>query len=271
MGRHIQFFTLGWCMVGALSNATAHEFRVETEVTREGDSNPISTSLTLSESGLIYDFLLAADGGKLADEIAIYDTRERRFVLLDVNRRIRTTIHDHQIARLLTALKSTGVIKDEFMVNPVFEESYDLSSRWLTLKSSTLTYRARGSHPHDGALLPVYNLYMDQFARLKATDPRGMPPFARLELNAAIKRHAFIPEEIQLQLQVTEGEETRLIALTSKHNVLWQLSKQDREYIELAKRYWMTFDEVDLRHYRSTNENDNDERFARLQKDQSND
>ncbi|HMO12575.1 MAG TPA: hypothetical protein PKD64_03215 [Pirellulaceae bacterium] len=253
---HVSALILLMVVISTPSKTTAHEFRVETEIVRQGETTPISNSLTLSESGIIYDFLLAKPGSNsniFADEIAIYDTKEKKFILINVTRRIRTTVYDYQIARLLTALKSNGVIKDDFLVNPVFEESYDLSSNWLTLTSPRLTYRARGSKPQDGTRLPVFNVYLDQFSRLKATEPRGMPPFARLELNQAIKRYGFIPEEIHLTLSTGDDDESKTLQLTSRHNVLWQLSKQDREHIELAKKYWITFEEVDLNRYRNLN------------------
>lgn len=234
------------------STGLAHEFRIETEVCRGGDDQPVSESLTLFEGGLIYDFLVTGDDDEsIAEQIAIFDTHQRKFVLLDSKRKVKTTIPEFRLIRLLSALKSEGVVQNDFLVNPEFEEIFDTSSGWLTLQSDQLIYRAKGKRPSDGTVLPIYHEFIDQFARLNVTDPRTMPPFARLKLNAAVKKYGFIPEEINVQLAISEDNVEHKIELTTKHFVFWELSKRDRDQIKLAKEYWMSFKEVTLKEFKN--------------------
>ncbi len=230
--------------------ALSQEFRIETEIYQGAESDPVSESLTLFAGGLIYDFLLVDSDETKAEQVAIFDTHQRKFILLDAARKIKATVPEHQLIRFLNALKSDGMVRNEFLVNPEFQENYDTASGSLVLSSDQMTYETAGKKPTDGTVLPIYYEFIDQFARLNATDPRRMPPFARLKLNTAIKKYGFIPDEVKLSLAISEGDSKHRVELKSKHHVIWELSSQDRETIELAKEYWITFRDVTLQDFR---------------------
>ena len=231
----------------------AQDFRIETEVFRGEENELISENLTLFAGDLILDFMLPADRTRFPEEIVIFQSRQKKFVLLNTRRKIRTEIFEGEILQMLAALQNSTIVDDKnrFLFHPVFEERFDRSSGILTLESEQLTYRVKGSRPKDDNTLHKYYEFIGQFARLNATDPRRMPPFARLKLNSALKKHGFIPDEVQLKLIPSLDAPSDTIELRTTHNVMSRLSEKDEKRIQSAKRYWMDFDPVSLAQFRN--------------------
>ena len=77
-----------------------------------------------------------------------------------------------------------------------------------------------------------------------------MPPFARIELNASLKKYGFIPKEVQVSLIPSLDPPSEPIQLKTTHSLMWELSEKDKQRIASAKRYWMEFEEVSLSEFR---------------------
>ncbi len=238
-------------VVGAV-DLSAQEFRIETEVVRGDDPTPISENLTIFDDNLIVDFMLRPDKTRFPTEVVAFVVSEKRFVLLDTTRKVKAEIIESELLKMLAALQSAPFIDEDnrFLFHPQFEETLDPVTGVLELRSPRLIYRVRGERPPREMVLHVYFEFIDQFARLNATDPRRMPPFARLILNQAIKKHGMIPNEIELTLYPHAENEEEPVRLRTRHVTMWDLSRTDRERIESAKRYWTEFQPVTLKEYR---------------------
>ena len=236
-----------------VSNSNAQDFRIETEIFQGTSNDPISENLTLFSGNLILDFMLPTDRTRFPDEIVIYISDERKFVLLDTRRRIKTELLEGQVLQLLASLQSSTIATEDndFLFNPEFEEAYDNSSGLLTLQSERITYEVRGKRPKEDSMLHRYYEFIGQFARLNATDPKRMPPFARLKLNAALQKYGFIPDEVRLTLIPSLADNSNPIVLKTTHNVITELSEKDEKRIASAKRYWMEFKDVSLGIFRN--------------------
>lgn len=236
-----------------IQTATAQDFRIETEVFRGESNEPISENLTLFSGNLILDFMLPTDRSRFPEEIVIYQSREKRFVLLDTRRKVKAFVLEGEVLQVIAALQSSNIgdDKNDFLFHPEFDEQFDSTAGLLTLESDQLTYRVRGERPGEDNSLHRYYEFISQFARLNATDPRRMPPFARLKLNQSLKKYGFIPSEVELTLVPSLEPPSDPIRLRTTHNVIWQLSEKDKKRIDSAKRYWMEFDEVSLQEYRN--------------------
>ena len=234
--------------------AIAQQFRIETHVYRQGVEEPISENLTLFNENEIFDFMLRTgkDETRFPKEVVIYLKGEQRFVLIDIDREIKTELLERDLIKIITAMQNAGIANknQSFFFNPEFEEHFDIGSNWLTLSSDMMTYRAHGKRPQDDLLLDVYFDFMNQFARLNATDPRRMPPFARLRLNEAIKKYGFIPDQVELQLKAEALDMENSIQLRTEHVLIPKLSNTDLERIRSAKRYWLDFEDVTLGEFR---------------------
>ena len=235
------------------SPAVAQDFRIETEVFQGDSTEPISENLTLFSGNLILDFMLPTDRSRFPEEIVVYQSREKQFVLLDTRRQTKAFVLEGDVLRIIAAMQSSNIGEDEndFLFHPTFDETYDPSSGLLSLESEQLSYHVKGHRPDDDNVLPRYFEFISQFARLNATDPRRMPPFARLKLNHSLKKFGFIPDEVELTLVPSLESHTEQIRLKTKHNVIWQLSEKDHQRVASAKRYWMEFEEVTLSEYRT--------------------
>ena len=243
-------FFLGMFVIS--TTLVAEEFRIETIVYREGQTDPISENLTLLSGNLIFDFMLRPDKTRFPQEIVIYNSTAKRFVLLDTRRQVKTELIEGELLKVLTALQSSSLAddKNKFLFYPEFKETFDLGTGWLTLSSPQLTYRTKGERPPNDMLLHKYYEFIDQFARLNATDPRRMPPFARLKLNAAIKQRGIIPTRVEMTLKPEKAAFSDPMQVYSEHTVMWELSDKDRKRIDSAKRYWIEFRPVSLAEFR---------------------
>lgn len=236
-----------------VGSALAQDFRIETEVFRGESTEPISENLTLFSDNLILDFMLPTDRTRFPEQIVIFISDERKFVLLDTRRRLKTELLEGQVLQFLSTLQSSTLANEEndFLFHPDFKEEYDHSSGLLRLYSDQITYEVRGERPKEDTILHRYYEFIGQFARLNATDPKRMPPFARLKLNSALKKYGFIPQEVQLTLVPSLTEAKDPIVLRTTHNVITELSAKDEKRIESAKRYWIDFKNVSLGEFRN--------------------
>ncbi len=135
------------------SSVAAQEFRIETVVTRGDDPQPVSENLTLLDDNLIVDFMLKTDNTRFPVEIVAYVVGEKRFVLMDTARKVKTELIESEVLKILEALRNASFINDEnrFFFHPEFTETYDSSTGWLELRSPQLVYRARStSGPGNG-------------------------------------------------------------------------------------------------------------------------
>ena len=230
------FLQLG-CFIFGLTlmlTATAQEFRIETEVYQDDDSSPISENLTLFQDNLIFDFMLPTDRTRFPEQIVIYRSQEREFILLDTNRKVKTVIIEGEILKIVAALQNSEMASSpdaDFLFHPSFDNHYDDSTGWLTLEHERLKYRAKGERPEDDSNLHRYYEFIDQFARLNATDPRRMPPFARLKFNNELKKYGFIPETVEIELVPSAEDPSSAIQLRTTHNLsLIHISEPTRPY-----------------------------------------
>jgi hypothetical protein len=225
---------------------TAQNFRIESEVFLGKEKEPVSESLTLFHGGVVYDFLLTAP-----EEISVFDPLRSRFVLLDVTRRVKATLTLDDLQAATEAIKTGADAKQhEYFLSPQFEQTFDAETLWLTLTSKHIIYRVKGITPRDAEAVERYQLFADWYARLNATRPGNLPPFARIELDRALAQRRLVPEEVELTLLPKNRLLGRKIELHSKHAFIWELGQTDFKRIETAGQYLATFETVSFQRYR---------------------
>lgn len=228
--------------------AHADEFRVETDIFVGNQEKPIAENVTLFTDGRVYDFPLTGP-----EEITVFDPSRGRFVLLDCRRKVKTTLTTQDLVEFTSALKAHATETDgvfAFAANPRFQQNHDSQTDWLTLSASLMTYRARGLTPNSKTVVSTYRKFADWYARLNATRPGSLPPFARLKLNEAIAKEGWIPEEVELTVTPKMRVVGRKLVMRSHHATVWHLSNKDRERIEKAGDQMHTFQAVGFQDYR---------------------
>lgn len=243
---------LAWACFCSPTVNWAQEFRIESEVYVGDEKTPVSQNLTLFSDGMIYDFQMSGDAQPKPLEIAIYDKRDKYFVLVDLVRNQRLKLEQVQIIQMVEGLRQQTSQNEltKFLVADKFEENFDLATGLTELISPSIEYRFFGKQPSDVAILPAYFEFLDQFTRLNASDPTKLPPFPRLQLNRSIQKLGWFPTKVEMKLHKNELFKSD-ISLSSKHTLIMNLSEKDRQRIKDAKSAWMKTAQVDLRTYRN--------------------
>lgn len=223
--------------------ALADDFRIETEVFFGEEEKPISRSTTLFQGGVVYDFLAEPK------HIAVFRKRggEGRFILLDVNRRVRTELSTDQLAGAMNKLKNWAARQRDpflkFAADPQFEETFDRETGQLLLASHEESYTIKTESAKAPESMAEYREFLDWYSRLNTLIHAGPPPEPRLQVNAALARYQVLPVTVEL---AREGEKEKLRA---EHQFVWLLNKKDLNKIEDARAAIVAYRPVENEQY----------------------
>jgi hypothetical protein len=183
------------------------------------------------------------------EEVVVMDHARQRVILLDQGQRHKFEIGHAELLSMVASMQASEALRarDAFLLEPKLTESFDPPTGELELASPRLSYRALGQAVAEPQVLAQYYSFADWAARLNATDSRKLPPFARLQLNQAMKRRGWLPTEVRLELTTLTEQH---IKATAKHHTLLQLSANDRQRIESVEKQLSEFPAVSLSRYR---------------------
>ena len=223
------------------------DFRVDNAVYAEGQSQPQSQGVTIFQKGVVYDFL------NDPAETIIFDKTHRQFLLLDVNRRVRSQISMDDVQAFVNRAKqrlfghSNPNVK--WLADPTFDESFNAENLELTLKSPSMTYRAVVQST-DPAIARQYHEFSDCYAQFNhvINPTKSWPPFPRMMLNDAIERYKGIAQEVHLSAALNPKDPP--IKVTSRHQLALQLDAADTKRIAEAREQLRTFRSVSFNDYR---------------------
>lgn len=179
--------------------APAADWRVESRMYVAGDTTPFSRNTTLFADGVVYDF------SEDAPEATIFQPKIDEFMLIDLKRKVRTTLSTGVIAEANDRVKRLAQADRsplrQFMAQPKFVTKYDEATGELNLTSRWISYRVQTVAAADDDQARRYTDFLDWFSRLNSAVNRGAPlPFARLEVNDALYRQKRLPVEVKLTM-----------------------------------------------------------------------
>ena len=96
---------------GLVSPVAGDDFRVETEIFVGREKEPAVENVTIFAGGRVYDFLIpAVEEGEKAEirEITVFDPERGVVDLLDVKRKLRTTVTTDQMLRFTSSIILSG-------------------------------------------------------------------------------------------------------------------------------------------------------------------
>lgn len=232
----------------------ADEFRIETKVYLEDADEPAQENLTLFQRGVVYDFLDSSPR-----EVTIYEPTSGQFTLLDVDRKFKTSIDRKTLSAFVAAVKvqaekAQPLIREA--ADPEFEVAFNERLKEVSLQGDLIQYAAAGqAFPADqGHIARHYREFADMYARLNATRPGALPPFARLQLNSQLASRGLYPTRVELTLvrgRLLAGGKT---VARSEHSVGWRLLRADQKRIDAASRQRVQFKSVSFGKYRRLGE-----------------
>lgn len=229
MNRCVLFLAIAFFALLA-SVSRAEDFRIETKIFIGKEEEPASTTTTLFQRGVAYDFLSEPE------QIAVFRKprggKPGRFILLDPERRVRTELSTDQLADVMNKLRNWASQQHDpflkFAANPQFNESFDRNTGQLLLASHEESYTIKTEPADNADALAEYREFLDWYARLNTLLSAGPPPEPRLQVNEALANYHVVPISVEL---VRNGEKEKLRA---EHEFTWLLSKDDLSRIDDA-------------------------------------
>ncbi len=230
-------FLLSLCFATALQ---AGELRIETDVFSDDNEESLSHSITLFDSGTVYDFV---DGSQ---QVAVFrlptSSHAGQFILLDVKSKRRTEVTTEKIGALMDKLTSWAMKQEDamlkFSAQPEFDETFEAGTGQLTLDSPQWNYTVATVSAENEQTLGDYRQFMDWYTRLNVMMHSSPPPGPRLALNAALEKHGVMPVEIH---RTVDSQSTTLRAT---HLFSWRLSREDRAQLEEVRKHLANFEKV---------------------------
>jgi hypothetical protein len=212
------------------------------------EKKPQVTSTTIFLADMVYDFLDSPA------EVTVFDKGQRRFVLLDLTRRVKTELTTARVASLAERIQAWARTQSDpylrFLADPKFEQQYDAEAGQLALASDWMTYRVSTVPAPSEALSHQYREFSDWYSRLNTTlNPGSRPPFARLQLNAALDTHGRFPLEVVLTMRPKAGPLAKRITVRSEHQLTRGLAETDRGRIAQTDQFMDIFTPVTFKQY----------------------
>ena len=232
------------------------EFKIDTKMFLGDSKESALENKTIFSEGLIFDFPLAA-GSKSPDEILVYDSNLKTISLLDLKRQMQLKLMDVQLKKMVEGARIEMATDDRarLILEQKFDEKIEVDSNSLSLTGDqSMTYRLHGETPESPKLLSAYFEFLDVFTRVQITDPKKLPPFARLRLNKSIRSVGWIPDRVEISVGQTDFFPEPFKAHT-EHKLTMQITDRDRTEIAMAKKNWASLPEVSLTKYRKLTPN----------------
>lgn len=231
---------------GVVAADSGWEMRVESSVYHDDDQQPLSRSLALFTSDVVWDFLELpdADGTMQLAEIVLHDPLRERNVLVDPRRGVKVEVDKLKLDRLRVSLASWARGADDAVIRwaassrvaeGIHQEHEDQST--LVLVGPKVRYLVQYEEAAEPEAAQSYQQFADVSLLLKAlVHPGGLPPFPRMAINGRLAAEHAIPKEVRLtiagdlSLPGVVGEDV----LRSEHRTHPRLLSEDRRRISEA-------------------------------------
>ncbi len=224
-------------------------FRIDNSVYSGKDRQPSVRTTTIFLNGVVYDFM------EQPQEAIVLDAELGRFTLLNMARRVRAELSVDEVLELTRALRQRASMHESpfvrFLVEPEFEERFDLAAGALTLDSAWITYKVEMTSPDDPAIAESYRDFADMYSQVNTMlNPLASPPFARMKLNAALAEHHAIPSTIHLTIRPKRSFPPTRITMRSEHELVRSVGQPDLDRITQTREFMNIFKLVSFEEYR---------------------
>jgi hypothetical protein len=250
---HVGALGICWCLsLAAASHAFADDFKIENSVyvgeSQEQTQKPTTRSITYFTANAVYDMM------KEPAEVTIFEKSVERFVLIDVNRRVRTELTLQDITLFVQKLQQLAAKNPDplikFAAEPTFREGFDAAKNELTLSSQWVNYRLILTPEPNQQAVEQYREYCDWQAKLNAMlSPGSLPPFGRIQVNSSIAQHQSIASQVFLTIASPKNGQPPTI-FHSDHNLVRPLTTADQERIAHLRAALGDFKLVKFEEYR---------------------
>lgn len=219
-------------------------FAMNTAVYFGQETQPSVRTTTVFLDRKAYDEVAGKDGA-----IAHFDFETKVIQLLDSTESVKTTIGFDEILRFQAQQSAKAQQREglgTFLADPRFIRELDAGSSTIKLSSPWLSYQAKGVQSSTGSVERFVE-FADWSARLSSMmNPQAPPPQARMELNAALKKHGWQVSRITR----TGGPKARRLGVVhSDHTYRDQLTERDLDLIHRTEIGLKSFKEISFSEY----------------------
>ncbi|SMP39649.1 hypothetical protein SAMN06265222_101336 [Neorhodopirellula lusitana] len=216
-------------------------FVVVTEVFQGGESAPVETHRIAFQDGIFYDF---PSGDQRA--WTMFDLPNSQVVLLNRHTQKQATASTESLIRV--SAQAEASITDpqhrerlgmDATINPTSATGYE-----MTYKGTR--YQVTASAPMDPEYAIQYGRFVDWACRLNISRPSGVPPFARMRLNAVMTQRQLLPDRIDVEMQRWVGEDSTpvTIRLNSRTVLVPEISDKIQKQIGEARKMRVTYQAI---------------------------
>ncbi len=224
-------------------------FRIDNSVYAGNDREPSVRTTTLFLDGVVYDFM------EQPQEAIVLEKEAGRFTLLNMNRRVRTELSVEEVVGLNRGMRERAATHENpfvrFLADPEFEERFDLASGALTLDSPWITYKIEMINVDDPTIAEVYRDFADMYCQVNTMlNPSASPPFARMQVNAALAERHAIPAAIHLTIRPKRSFPPTRFTLRSEHELVRSVGQPDLDRVAQTREFMSIFKLVSFEEYR---------------------
>ncbi len=172
-------------------SATAPQtWAVVTEVFQGDAKRPAETHHIAFQNGIYYDFPTAE-----GQPWTIFDLPQSRVILLNREQQQRTSIPTEDLVRLTARAQSEITDAEQRARFGMDAQPTQSSDTQFSLRYDNTEYHINGMRTADADVAAQYGRFVDWVCRLNIARPRGVPPFARMKLNALMTGQSVLPRE----------------------------------------------------------------------------
>lgn len=224
-----------------VSTSETDQWMVVTDVFQGEQKTAVETHKIAFRNGVYYDFPTRPQ-----QPWTIFDLPAGRVILLNRAAQTRTSVPTENLIQL--AARAESEITDlaqraRYAMDATASQTGHLR---FTVAHTAIHYDVQAMPVSDAAIAVQYGRFVDWVCRLNIARPRGVPPFARMKLNALMTSHRVIPKETSVTLTRHLGSERipatiRLRSTTTIHpDIETELDSQ----IEEAQSMQVVFQEI---------------------------
>jgi hypothetical protein len=254
--RYLANFCLVFAYCGILSIGNicrGDDFRVDNAVYQDNEKTPSSASVTIFHKDIVYDCM--------PQETVVFNKPAGQIVLLNMKDRTRTLLTAENVDAFVKQIQQRAADAPQnadplvkFLAKPTFSQtSFDSTTQTLTMGSPLLTYKLMLAPQGAASMVSQYHDFSDWSAKLNTMlVPGSRPPFARLQVNAAVAEQKSIASQVILTF--TMGKKKTTMTVRSTHRITMPLTQADINGVSKIGESLVSFPLIGFDEYRKASE-----------------
>lgn len=184
------------------TDTAASQWMVVTQIFQGDQHEPSETHHIAFQNGIYYDF-----PSDLNQVCTVFDLPRSRIVLLDRKRQLQTSVLTEDLIHLAARAEAEVIDATHRQRFGMDAQPTQTGELRFALSYTDTQYDVFGERSPETAMAVQYGRFVDWVCRLNIARPRGVPPFARIKLNALMTGRNVLPRETHVTMTRYVGTE----------------------------------------------------------------